>query len=38
MERLQNLFQLDLSQQDALLYLLLSMKMLEQSKSMMQHE
>ena len=38
MERLQSLFDLDLSQQDALLYLLLSMKMLEQSKSMMQHE
>lgn len=38
MERLQNLFDLDLSQRDSLLYTLLSMKMLEQSKSMMQHE
>jgi len=38
MERLQSLFELDLSQRDSLLYTLLSMKMLEQSKSMMQHE
>ena len=38
MERLQSLFDLDLSQRDSLLYTLLSMKMLEQSKSMMQQE
>jgi len=38
MERLQNLFGLDLEQRDALLHVLLSMKMLELSKSMMQHE
>ena len=38
MERLQNLFHLDLNQRDSLLYTLLSMKMLELSKSMMIHE
>lgn len=38
MERLQNLFGLDLNQRDSLLYILLSMKMLELSKSMMLHE
>ena len=38
MERLQTLFGLDLDQRDSLLYILLSMKMLELSKSMMIHE
>lgn len=38
MERLQTLFGLDLNQRDALLYVLLSMKMLELSKFMMLHE
>ena len=38
MERLQTLFGLDLDQRDSLLYILLSMKMLELSKSMMLHE
>ena len=38
MERLQTLFQLDLDQRDSLLYILLSMKMLELSKSMTLHE
>ena len=38
MERLQTLFRLDLDQQDSLLYILLSMKMLELSKSMILHE
>ena len=38
MERLQNLFGLHLNQRDSLLYILLSMKMLELSKSMMLHE
>ena len=38
MERLQSLFQLDLSHRDSLLYALLSMKMLDLSKSMLQHE
>ena len=34
MERLQSLFDLDLNQRNSLLYILLSMKMLESSKSM----
>ena len=38
MERLQTLFGLDLNQQDSLLHILLSMKMLELSKSMILHE
>lgn len=38
MDRLQNLFGLDLDHQDTLLYTLLSMKMLDSSKSMMLHE
>ena len=38
MERLQTLFNLDLNQRDSLLYTLLSMKMLDLSKSMMLHE
>lgn len=38
MERLQSLFDLDLDQKDALLYVLLSMKMLESSKTMMHRE
>jgi len=38
MDRLQNLFGLDLNHRDSLLYILLSMKMLESSKSMMLHE
>lgn len=38
MERLQTLFQLDLNQEDSLLYILLSMKMLDQSKTMALHD
>ena len=38
MERLQTLFGLDLSQRNSLLYILLSMKMLESSKTMNLHE
>lgn len=38
MDRLQTLFELDLNQEDSLLYILLSMKMLDQSKTMTLHD
>ena len=38
MERLQTLFELDLDQEDSLLYILLSMKMLDLSKTMTLHD